>query len=213
MRPLLIILALLLANAAADCDVLQDLCVADLTSELKINGYTCKNAATVTRNDFFFAALANPSPINNNTLGIAVTLGNVEKGPGFNTLGVSVARIDYAPGGINPPHSHPRASEVIFVLEGELEVGFITTANVLMAKQIKKGEVYVFPKGLLHYQKNIGVGPAAVIAASNSQLPGTQSVAASLFSATPSLPDNVLAKAFHIATPEAEKIKSRFAPK
>ncbi|GKV44234.1 hypothetical protein SLEP1_g51432 [Rubroshorea leprosula] len=152
MRPLLIILALLLANAAADCDVLQDPCVADLSSEVKINGYTCKNAATVTPNDFFFAALANPSPINNNTLGIAVTLGNVEKVPGFNTLGISVARIDYAHGGINPPHSHPRASEVIFVLEG-----------------------------LLHYQKNIGKGPAAVIAAFNSQLPGTQSVAASLF--------------------------------
>ncbi|GLT45403.1 hypothetical protein SLA2020_192360 [Shorea laevis] len=208
MRPILTILALLLANAAADCDVLQDICVADLSSEVKINGYTCKNAATVTPNDFFFAALANPSPINNNTLGIAVTLGNVEKVPGFNTLGISVARIDYAPGGINPPHSHPRASEVIFVLEGELEVGFITTANVLMAKQIKKGEVFV-----LHYQKNIGKGPAAVIAAFNSQLPGTQSVAASLFSATPALPDNVLAKAFHIATPEDEKIKSRFAPK
>ncbi|GLT30094.1 hypothetical protein SLA2020_049150 [Shorea laevis] len=212
MGPLLIILALLLANAAADCDVLQDLCVADLSSEVKINGYTCKNAATVTPKDFFFAALANPRPINN-TLGIAVTLGNVEKVPGFNTLGISVARIYYTPGGINPPHSHPRASEVIFVLEGELEFGFITTANVLMAKQIKKGEVFVFPKGLLHCQKNIGRGPAAVIAAFNSQLPGTQSVAASLFSATPALPGNILAKAFHIATPEAEMIKSRFAPR
>ncbi|GKV39123.1 hypothetical protein SLEP1_g46935 [Rubroshorea leprosula] len=183
-----------------------------MTGLCKINGHTCKNAATVTPNDFFFAALANPCPINNNTLGIAVTLGNVEKVPGFNTLDIYVARIDYAHGGINPPHLHPRVFEVIFVLEGEIEVGFITTANVLMAKQINKGEVFVFPKGLLHYQKNIGKGPAVVIAAFNSQLARTQSVTASLFSATPALPDNVLAKAFHIATPEVENIKSRFAP-
>ncbi|GLT88481.1 hypothetical protein SLE2022_065060 [Rubroshorea leprosula] len=212
MRPFLTLLALFFATVAADSDLLQDLCVADLSAGVKVNGYACKNAATVTSNDFYFAALANPYPVNN-TLGVAVTPGNVEKVPGFNTLGVSVSRIDYAPGGVNPPHSHPRASEVIFVLEGELEVGFITTTNALMTKHIKKGEVFVFPKGLLHYQKNIGKVDAAVIAAFNSQLPGTQSVAASLFSATPAVPEDVLTKAFHIATPEVEKIKSRFAPK
>ncbi|XP_048596561.1 germin-like protein subfamily 2 member 2 [Brassica napus] len=47
----------------------------------------------------------------------------MEKIPGLNTLSVSLARIDYAPGGLNPPHTHPRTTE------GELEVGFITTKN------------------------------------------------------------------------------------
>ena len=62
----------------------------------------------------------------------------------------------------------PRATEVVFVLKGELDVGFITTANVLISKSIKEGEIFVFPKGLVHFQKNNGDSPAAF----NSQLPG-----------------------------------------
>lgn len=146
-------------------------------------------------------------------MGSLVTGANVQKIPGLNTLGVSLSRIDYSPGGLNPPHTHPRATEVVFVLYGELDVGFITTANKLVSKSIKMGEVFVFPKGLVHFQKNNGNSPAAVIAAFNSQLPGTQSIAAALFAASPTVPDNVLTKAFQVGTKEVEKIKGRLAPK
>ncbi|KAG2694086.1 hypothetical protein I3843_08G119900 [Carya illinoinensis] len=198
--------------AAADPDLLQDVCVADLASGVKVNGFTCKDIANVSAADFFFEGLAKPG-LTNNTLGSLVTAANVQKIPGLNTLGVSLSRIDYAPGGLNPPHTHPRATEIVFVLYGELDVGFITTANVLISKSIKKGEVFTFPKGLVHFQKNNGKVPAAVIAAFNSQLPGTQSIAATLFAATPPVPDNVLTKAFQVGTKEVEKIKSRLAPK
>lgn len=177
-----------------------------------MNGFPCKNPSSVGADDFFFAGLAKPG-FTNNTMGSLVTGANVEKIPGLNTLGVSLSRIDYAPGGLNPPHTHPRATEVVFVLEGELEVGFITTSNVLISKSIRKGEIFVFPKGLVHFQKNIGMMPASVIAAFNSQLPGTQSLAATLFAATPTVPDDVLSKAFQIGTKQVQKIKSRLAPK
>ncbi|XP_073270815.1 germin-like protein subfamily 2 member 4 [Primulina huaijiensis] len=198
------------SSVSADPDMLQDICVADLTSAVKVNGYPCKS--NVTAEDFFFAGLAKPEATNNSA-GSLVTLANVQKIPGLNTLGVSLARIDYAPEGLNPPHTHPRATEVVFVLEGELDVGFITTANVLISKSIKKGEIFVFPRGLVHFQKNNGKTAASVIAAFNSQLPGTQSIAATLFAATPPVPDNVLTKAFQVGTKEIDKIKSRFAPK
>jgi quercetin dioxygenase-like cupin family protein len=81
---------------------------------------------------------------------------------------VSLARIDYAPGGINPPHTHPRATEIVFVLEGQLDVGFITTTNVLIEKTIVKGETFVFPKGLVHFQKNNGYEAASVISAAKA---------------------------------------------
>ncbi|KAJ8498319.1 hypothetical protein OPV22_008871 [Ensete ventricosum] len=197
---------------AADPDMLQDICVADPGSGVKLNGFACKPAANVTEADFFFKGLATPGATNN-TMGSLVTGANVEKIPGLNTLGVSLSRIDYAPGGLNPPHTHPRATEIVFVLDGTLDVGFITTANKLIAKTITKGEVFVFPRGLVHFQKNNGAVPAAVIAGFNSQLPGTQSIAATLFAATPSVPDNVLSKAFQIGTKEVEEIKSRLAPK
>lgn len=200
----------LVATVSADPDLLQDVCVADLSSGVKVNGFTCKE--NISAEDFFFAGLAKPG-LTNNTFGSLVTAANVQKIPGLNTLGVSMSRIDYAPGGLNPPHTHPRATEMVFVLEGQLDVGFITTANVLISKTIKVGETFVFPKGLVHFQKNNGRVSAAVIAAFNSQLPGTQSIAATLFAAQPPVPDHVLTKAFQVGTKEVRKIKSRFAPK
>ncbi|KAL9261544.1 Germin-like protein, partial [Drosera capensis] len=121
------------------------------------------------------------------------------------------ARIDYAPGGLNPPHTHPRATEIAFVLYGELDVGFITTANVLVSKHIAAGEGFVFPRGLVHFQKNNGDMPAAVISALNSQLAGTQSIALTLFTSSPPVPDNVLTKAFQIGTKELTKIRAKLS--
>ncbi|XVF72875.1 hypothetical protein PTKIN_Ptkin12aG0155400 [Pterospermum kingtungense] len=197
---------------ASDPDLLQDLCVANKAAGIKVNGFACKDESNVTEADFFFSGLANPGVINN-SVGSVVTGANVEKIPGLNTLGVSLSRIDYSPGGLNPPHTHPRATEIIFVLEGELDVGFITTSNKLISKSIKKGDVFAFPKGLVHFQKNNGDKPASVISGFNSQLPGTQSLAATLFGSTPAVPDNVLTKTFQVGTKEIDKIRSRIAPK
>ncbi|XP_066346272.1 germin-like protein 5-1 [Miscanthus floridulus] len=179
-------------------------------AEVKVNGFPCKASATA--DDFFSSILAKPGATNT-TSGSVVTGANVEKVPGLNTLGVSLSRIDYAPGGLNPPHTHPRATELVFVLYGTLNVGFVTTANKLVSKTIAQGDVFAFPRGLVHFQKNTGAEPAAVISAFNSQLPGTQSVATTLFGASPELPDEVLAKAFQIPDEEVDKIKAKFAPK
>ncbi|KAF8038647.1 hypothetical protein BT93_B1245 [Corymbia citriodora subsp. variegata] len=202
--------AVFLGVVSADPDMLQDVCVADLASKVKVNGFPCKAAFNET--DFFFDGLAKPG-LTNNTLGSLVTAANVEKIPGLNTLGVSLSRIDYAPYGLNPPHTHPRATEIVFVLYGELHVGFITTGNVLVAKTIKAGEIFVFPRGLVHFQKNEQHTPAAVVAAFNSQLPGTQAIATALFAAKPTVPDDVLAKAFQIDAQLVEMIKAKVAPK
>ncbi|KAJ6320076.1 hypothetical protein OIU78_015464 [Salix suchowensis] len=67
--------------------------------------------------------------------------------------------------------------------------------------------------GLVHFQKNNGGKEASVIAAFNSQLPGTQSIAMTLFTSTPEVPDNVLTKAFQVGTKEIHKIKTKLAPK
>ena len=205
-----VVLALATPALAGDPDMLQDVCPADYASPVKLNGFACK--ANFSADDFFFDGLRNPGNTNN-PAGSVVTAANVEKFPGVNTLGVSMARIDYAPGGQNPPHTHPRATEIIFVLEGTLEVGFITTANALFTKTVTKGDVFVFPRGLVHFQQNRGHGPAAVVAAVNRQLQGTQAIAMTLFGATPPVPTDILAKAFRVGSGEVEHIKANFAPK
>lgn len=209
---LVVLFGVVYPTFANDPDMLQDVCVADSTSGVKLNGFACKNVSNITPEDFFFAGTSKPGSTNN-TMGSIVTGANVEKIPGLNTLGVSMGRIDFAPGGLNPPHAHPRATEMIFILYGELDVGFITTSNKLISKHLKAGENFVFPRGLVHFQKNNGDKPAALIAAFNSQLPGTQSIAATLFTSTPPVPDNVLTKAFQVGTKQVEKIRDRLSPK
>ena len=46
---------------------------------------------------------------------------------GLDTLGISLARVDYAPLGENSPHTHFRATEIITVHEDTLYVGFVTS--------------------------------------------------------------------------------------
>ncbi|KAK1664220.1 hypothetical protein QYE76_052379 [Lolium multiflorum] len=81
-------LVLAVPSLASDPDNLQDICVADLNSELKLNGFPCK--ANATAEDFFSGILAKPGATNT-TSGSVVTGANVEKVPGLNTLGVSLA--------------------------------------------------------------------------------------------------------------------------
>uniref|UniRef100_A0A0D9VAA3 Germin-like protein n=1 Tax=Leersia perrieri TaxID=77586 RepID=A0A0D9VAA3_9ORYZ len=192
-----VLLALAAPSIAGDPDMLQDICVADyksLKGPLRLNGFPCKRPENVTANDFFFPGLINPGNTGN-AVGSLVTAVNVNNLPGLNTLGVSISRIDYAPWGLNPPHTHPRATEIIFVLEGSLDV-------------------FVFPRGLVHFQKNNGNSPAVAIAAFNSQLPGTQSIAETLFgAASPAVPSDTLARAFQIDGGMVEFIKSKFQHK
>ncbi|RQO99007.1 hypothetical protein POPTR_013G051901v4 [Populus trichocarpa] len=104
---------------ASDPSPLQDFCVAinDTKDGVFVNGKFCKDPKLATENDFFFPGL-NIARNTSNPVGSVVTPANVAQIPGLNTLGISLVRIDYAPyGGLNPPHTHPRATEILTVLE------------------------------------------------------------------------------------------------
>ncbi|KAG6491941.1 hypothetical protein ZIOFF_046882 [Zingiber officinale] len=80
----------------------------------------------VNAEDFFTYGLDKPDNTINK-LGSNVHAVNVNAILGLNTLGISMARIDFGPRGLNPPHTHPRAIEILTMLEGELYVGFVTS--------------------------------------------------------------------------------------
>jgi hypothetical protein len=72
-----------------------------------VNGLACKDPKVVSAGNFFMAANLNkPRDTMACKVGSNVTLINAMKIPGLNTLGISIARIDYAPLGENPPHTH-----------------------------------------------------------------------------------------------------------
>ncbi|KAK1663887.1 hypothetical protein QYE76_052046 [Lolium multiflorum] len=214
-----ILLTALLALAAwqaiaSDPSPLQDFCVADNSSRVLVNGFICKDPKDVKAEDFFLAAkLDTPRDTKMNKVGSNVTLINVMRIPGLNTLGISLARIDYAPLGENPPHTHPRATEILTVLEGTLYVGFVTSnpENKFLSKVLNKGDVFVFPEGLIHFQFNPNpYKPAVAIAALSSQNPGAITIANAVFGSKPLISDDVLAKAFQVDKKTVDWLQAQF---
>ncbi|MBA0847540.1 hypothetical protein Goshw_019552, partial [Gossypium schwendimanii] len=154
-----------------------------------VNGKFCKDPKLAKAEDFYYSGLNIPRNTSN-PVGSTVTPVNVAQIPGLNTLGISLVRIDYAPNdGLNPPHTHPRATEILVVVEGTLYVGFVTsnTDNRLIAKVLYPGDVFVFPIGLIHFQFNEGKTKAVAFAGLSSQNPGVITIANAVFGPNPSI--------------------------
>lgn len=139
-----------------------------------------------------------------------VTKATMAEFPALNGQSVSYAVLQFPAGTINPPHTHPRSAELLFLTYGTLEVGFIDTSNKLYTQTLQAGDMFVFPKGLVHFQFS-NKGPAAAISSFGSASAGTVSLPATLFST--SIDDEILAKSFKTDDQTIQKIKSAFAPK
>ncbi|CAI9292322.1 unnamed protein product [Lactuca saligna] len=130
--------------------------------------------------------------------------------PALNGQSVSYAILQFPNGTVNPPHTHPRASELLFVLMGSLEVGFVDTTNKLFSQTLQQGDIFVFPKGLVHFQFNSdSKNPALALSAFGSASAGTVSVPNSVFNST--IDDQILAMSFKTDVATIQKIKSGFS--
>ncbi|XP_055836233.1 germin-like protein 9-3 [Solanum dulcamara] len=139
-----------------------------------------------------------------------VTKATMNEFPSLNGQSVSYAILQYPEGSVNPVHTHPRSSELLFLMSGTLEVGFIDTTNKIFSQTLQTGDVFVFPKGLVHYQYNADVKNCAwAISAFGSANAGTVSVPNSVFNT--SIPDNILAKSFKTDIITIQKIKAGLA--
>lgn len=76
--------------------------------------------------DFFSSGLHLPGNTSN-PMGAAFKAVTVNQMPGLNTLGIVIARLDFERKGFLPPHFHARATEILTVLKGSMEVGFVTS--------------------------------------------------------------------------------------
>ncbi|KAF5938397.1 hypothetical protein HYC85_022656 [Camellia sinensis] len=197
----------------SDLSPLQDFCVAvkDSKSAVFMNGKFCNDPKLAKADDFFFSGLLTPRNTSN-PIGSTITPVNVMQIPGLNTLGISLARIDFAPYGLNPPHTHPRGTEILVVLEGTLYVGFVTSnpENRLFTKVLCPGDVFVFPEGLIHFQFNEGKTNAVAISGLSSQNPGVITIANAVFGSNPKISDDVLAKAFQVDKKVVDYLQAQF---
>ncbi|KAM3748912.1 hypothetical protein ACB098_05G143900 [Castanea mollissima] len=187
---------------ASDPSPVQDFCIADPASSARVNGFACLDPKLAQADHFFLSGLDKAGNTSNPLIQI----------PGLNTLGIALARLDYAPLGLIPLHFHPRATEVLTVLEGSLYVGFVTSNpnNQFISKVLQKGDAFVFPVGLIHFQQNVGQGKAISISALSSQNPGIITVANAVFGSKPSIADDILSKAFQVDKSVIDHLQVKF---
>ncbi|KAL7153308.1 hypothetical protein ABFS83_04G159200 [Erythranthe nasuta] len=196
---------------AFDPSPLQDFCVADFNSTVRINGLPCKDSASVVADDFFFRGF-NVTGNTTNPYGSSTIPMNVARVPGLNTLGLTVARLDFSSGGFVPPHFHPRGTEILTVLEGSLEVGFVTSYPNYKHynKVLEKGDAFVIPVGLIHYQRNLANGNTVAFGIVNSQNAGVTVISNAVFGAKPAISSDYLSKAFQLDKKIVEELQAKF---
>lgn len=130
--------------------------------------------------------------------------------PALDGQSVSYAVLQYPAGSVNPPHTHPRAAELLLVVDGCLEVGLVDSTNKLYTQTLVIGDMFVFPKGLVHYQYNAYANQSATaISGFGSASAGTVSLPTTLFAT--GVDDEVLAKSFKTDVYTIQKIKAGLA--
>ncbi|GER56939.1 germin-like protein [Striga asiatica] len=195
----------LLAAAATTSALVQDFCIADLSLPPTPAGYPCKKSASVTATDFSFHGLA-AAGNTSNIIAAAVTPGFDGQFPGVNGLGVSIARLDLGVGGVIPLHTHPAGSEILVVIQGTICAGLVSSFdNKVYLQTLNKGDVMVFPQGLLHFQINSGKGPALGFVSFGTQNPGLQITDFALFKND--FPTELVAKTTFLDVAQIKKLK------
>ncbi|KAK7255718.1 hypothetical protein RIF29_29137 [Crotalaria pallida] len=196
---ILLLFSLFLATSHA-----SDFCVADLKGPISPAGYPCKSQ--VTANDFVFSNFRAGNT--SNFFKASFTPAFVEEFPGVNGLGVSAARLDFEAGGIIPMHSHPGGSELLIMVQGHITAGFISSDNSVYLKTLSKGDLMIFPQGLLHFQLNSGKGKATAFVSYSSTNPGAQLLDLALFGNN--LDSALVQKSTFLDPAQVQKLKGAF---
>lgn len=80
---------------------------------------------------------------------------------------------------MNTPHTHPRATELLYVVsDGQMEAGFIEENDArFVINTLTQGQGTIFPEGSVHFQVNLGCEPLTFVAAFNDEDPGVSQIA------------------------------------
>ncbi|KAL6601524.1 hypothetical protein ACP70R_044744 [Stipagrostis hirtigluma subsp. patula] len=177
----------------------------DTTPSLQVLGDVTHTNITGAHFTFhgFRDALSNATAAPHN---FTVIEASVAEFPALKEQSVSYALLSFPPGSVNPMHTHPRASELLLVVDGALSVGFVDAAGKVYTQDLAAGDMFVFPKGLVHWQYNKGAVPAKALSAFGSAAAGLVSVPATVFGT--GIDDDVLAKSFKTDAATVQKLKA-----
>ena len=112
--------------------------------------------------------------------------------------------------GISAIHYHPRAAEILYVIEGkEILTGFVEEdGGRSVFNKISKGMLTLFPEGLIHFQQNLGCEPVLMASGFSNKDPGVIQVALNSFK----FPIEVIAGSYGMTEEYVEQIKAKGIP-
>lgn len=96
------------------------------------------------------------------------------------------------------------------MVKGRVYSGFVDSNNKVYAKVMEEGEMMVYPKGLVHFQMNVGDVTATILGGLNSQSPGIQKIPSVVFGS--GINEELLVKAFGLSLEQIGTLKKRFNP-
>ena len=114
--------------------------------------------------------------------------------PSLKGVGISYGYTDLEPCGIVLPHIHPRATEMIYAIQGRFQVGFVEeNEGRAIINDIGEGETHFFPQGLIHFEQNLACTKGIFLSAFTHEDPGALSLPNRLFS----LPTQAITSSFN----------------
>lgn len=148
-----------------------------------------------TSNDFLIKNVSSLSRISFKNAAGFVSDVFVDQFPALEGQSSSLSFTHLRPCSVNVPHTHPRASEFHVVFQGTLTVTFIgTNKNQVRSFIVNNGDAFVIPRGLLHFEQNVGREDVFAVAYYNSQDPGTLGIN----TGTRGLPRRILGSTFGV---------------
>jgi oxalate decarboxylase/phosphoglucose isomerase-like protein (cupin superfamily) len=133
--------------------------------------------------DFIFDFLHPPISIPPTGKGGNVVLANRATFPALVGYGISMAVGFIGACGLNTPHIHPRATELNFLVNGTMRVGFIAENGARqVTNTVCEGQAAIFPKGSIHWLANLGCESIVFVAGLSDEDPGLSTIAQNFFS-------------------------------
>lgn len=112
-----------------------------------------------------------------------ITRFNIENKPALQGSDASLTALHVSPCSINLPHTHPRATEMLFVSEGSnIITGFVLeNGSKTFVTTLQRGQAILYPHGAIHFQINNSCQKAIMIPSFNNNDPGVSTVLNNIF--------------------------------
>lgn len=155
---------------------------ADKVAALKLAATEVDRIKLLTDDEFVFDFVNPPGVGETNGVGGHTVAATPSNFPAIIGHGMAMTVGFLGPCGMNSPHTHPRATEFNFAVNGTLRAGMLSENGArFIINDVHPGSATIFPRGVIHFEMNDGCEPAMFVAAFNDEDPGVDQIAQRLF--------------------------------